>query len=128
MPAGTIDDAAAAGVTDTFDGLSGRLPRRRPPADHLPLLRHRHAAGAARPAHGRTWQRPPPPLRAATGVPRPRAGLAGRRRLPLRGPAGGQAFAGPAVVEADTTTLAVPEGTAATVDHLGNIVLTPGKA
>ena len=40
----------------------------------------------------------------------------------------GQVFTGPAVVEADTTTLAVPEGTDAAVDHLGNIVLTNRKA
>ncbi len=38
--------------------------------------------------------------------------------------AAGHEFAGPAVVEAPTTTVAVPRGTSARVDHLGNLSLT----
>lgn len=35
----------------------------------------------------------------------------------------GHAFAGPAIVEADTTTVAVPRGARAEVDHLGNLAI-----
>jgi N-methylhydantoinase A len=38
--------------------------------------------------------------------------------------AAGHEFAGPAVVEAPTTTVAIPRGTNARVDHLGNLTLT----
>ena len=41
-----------------------------------------------------------------------------------RGLAAGHTFTGPAVVEAPTTTVAIPPGWAARVDHLGNLVLT----
>jgi N-methylhydantoinase A len=36
---------------------------------------------------------------------------------------GGHVFAGPAIVEAPTTTVVVPEGATASVDRLGNVVL-----
>jgi len=36
----------------------------------------------------------------------------------------GHAFAGPAIVEAPTTTVVVPPGTSAAVDRLGNLILT----
>jgi N-methylhydantoinase A len=35
----------------------------------------------------------------------------------------GHSFQGPAIVEAPTTTVVVPQGATATVDHLGNLVL-----
>lgn len=38
--------------------------------------------------------------------------------------AAGHEFDGPAVVEAPTTTVAIPRGTSARVDHLGNLTLT----
>jgi N-methylhydantoinase A len=36
----------------------------------------------------------------------------------------GHELSGPAVVEAPTTTVAIPEGCQARVDHLGNLVIS----
>jgi N-methylhydantoinase A len=36
----------------------------------------------------------------------------------------GHTFAGPAIVEAPTTTVVVPDGATASIDRVGNLVLT----
>jgi len=128
VPAGPVDQAAVAA---DFDELYARLYGSEAgfrAAGHQ-LITYRAYATGTLPV------RPELP-RAAVGSGRPRP--YGRRRAFLAHEHGwqdvdvyhyadlraGQAFSGPAVVEADTTTLAVPEGTDAAVDHLGNIVLT----
>ncbi len=135
VPQGRIDDAVVAEVADTFDDRYARLYGSEAgfrAAGHQ-LITYRSYATGTLPV------RPELP-EAETGSGRPRP--YGRRRAFLAHEQGwqdvdvhhyadlraGQSFSGPAVVEADTTTLAVPEGTDAAVDHLGNIVLTNGKA
>lgn len=135
VPQGPIDDAVVAGVADSFDDRYARLYGSEAgfrAAGHQ-LITYRAYATGTLPV------RPELP-EAATGGGSPRP--YGRRRAFLAHEQGwqdvdvhhyadlraGQSFSGPAVVEADTTTLAVPQGTDATVDHLGNIVLTNGKA
>ena len=135
VPQGPIDDAVVSGVADTFDALYSKLYGSEAgfrAAGHQ-LITYRAYATGTLPVRSDL-----PEAAVGSGSPRPY----GKRRAFLAHEQGwqdvdvyhysdlraGQSFAGPAVVEADTTTLAVPEGTDAAVDHLGNIVLTHGKA
>ncbi|QJY48070.1 hydantoinase/oxoprolinase family protein [Pseudonocardia broussonetiae] len=135
VSAGRIDEAAVAAVADDFDALYARLYGAEAgfrAAGHQ-LITYRSYATGTLPVRSELPQAP-----TGSGGPRPH----GRRRAFLAHEQGwqdvdvyhyadlraGHAFSGPAVVEADTTTLAVPQGTDAAVDHLGNIVLTSGKA
>jgi N-methylhydantoinase A len=134
VPDGPLDEAAAAGVVDTFDDLYARLYGSEAgfrAAGHQ-LMTYRSYATGTLPVRAEL-----PPARTGSGNPSPY----GRRRAFLAPEQGwqhvdvyhyadlraGQSFTGPSVVEADTTTWAVPEGTDAAVDHLGNIVLTIRK-
>jgi len=135
VPQGPIDDAVVSGVADTFDALYSKLYGSEAgfrAAGHQ-LITYRAYATGTLPVRSDL-----PEAAVGSGSPRPY----GKRRAFLAHEQGwqdvdvyhysdlraGQSFAGPAVVEADTTTLAVPEGTDAAVGHLGNIVLTHGKA
>ncbi|MTD55468.1 hydantoinase/oxoprolinase family protein [Amycolatopsis pithecellobii] len=128
---GPVDDAAVTAVTDRFDTLYAQLYGAEAgfrAAGHQ-LITYRCYATGTLPVRPEL-----PAARRGDGKPRPY----GRRRAFLAHEDGwqdvdvyrytdlraGQEFCGPAVVEADTTTLAVPERTRATVDHLGNLVLS----
>jgi N-methylhydantoinase A len=135
VPAGPVDDAAVAHIARTFGELYARLygPEAGFRDAGLQFITYRAYATGTLPVSPDL-----PEAERGTGQPRPctrrRAFLAREdgwedadvyRYTDLKA---GHAFAGPAIVEAATTTLAVPRGTDAVVDHLGNIVLTEAPA
>ncbi|WP_342743005.1 hypothetical protein [Pseudonocardia ammonioxydans] len=134
VPAGSLDQEALEGVAETFDELYAKLYGSEAGFRDagLQLITYRAYATGTLPFSSEL-----PGHETGSGTPAP----SGQRRAFLSHEAGwqdaavyqnadlraGHRFAGPAIVEADTTTLAVPAGMNAEVDRLGNVVLTDEK-
>ena len=134
VPPGPLDATALESVATRFDDLYARLygPEAAFRDAGLQLITYRVYATGTLPFSAELPEHPP-----GSGAPTTR----GRRRAFLSHERGwedaaiyqnadlraGHNFSGPAIVEADTTTLAIPSGVDAEVDRLGNVVLTYHK-
>lgn len=134
VPSGPLDDAALGGVAETFDDLYAKLYGKESAFREagLQFITYRAYATGTLPFSSELPEHP-----TGGGTPTP----SGHRRAFLSHEDGwenvavfqnadlkaGDRFSGPAIVEADTTTLAVPNGMLAEVDRLGNVVLTNEK-
>lgn len=134
VPAGALDSQSVADVAARFDELYAKLYGKEAAFREagLQFITYRAYATGTLPFSSELPSHP-----AGGGAPTP----SGRRRAFLAHENGwedvavyqnadlksGDRFAGPAIVEADTTTLAVPTGMLAEIDRLGNVLLTNEK-
>jgi N-methylhydantoinase A len=135
VPDGDVDEAALAGVGDVFGDRYERLYGKGSGFAEagLQLITYRTQA---------VGQLAIRPALAAAGLGSGEPRVSSRRRVYLDARRGwqeadvydyrdlgaGHELRGPAVVEAPTTTVALPEGCAGTVDRLGNLVIRYAKA
>lgn len=130
VPSGLLDDKAVLEVGNQFEALYERLYGKGSGfADAgLQVITYRVRAVGALPIRASL-----PEVEAAQGRPEPRGrrpvfldvrrGWQEARIYDYRALKAGARIEGPSVVEAPTTTVAIPQGCSGTVDRLGNLVL-----